>query len=81
MVPCTTDLTEALKRLQATTGPLGLDVSVRKTEWLWLSCSNAGQHADKKTAQGTNLRASAVTYTDVMSETQLADIVHLNGQV
>ena len=27
-------LTEALHRLQAVTGPLGLDVSVKKTEWL-----------------------------------------------
>ena len=65
-------LTEALHRLQAVTGPLGLDVSVKKTEWLWLSGGKKDAANDDHLTWPT---------TSGMSPAQIRSCVHLNGEV
>ena len=64
-------LTLALEKLQSATGPLGLDVSVKKTEWLWLSQSEPHPWI----AGDENGRV------EHLSEVERADIVSLNGQI
>ena len=71
-------LTEALHRLQAITGPLGLDISVAKTEWLWLARSTASiAMAEAICPDGVKPPET----TDGICEEDLRRLVHLNGKI
>ena len=64
-------LTEALRRLQQAGGPLGLDVSVKKTEWLWLS----------GTENHPWIYGDDDGQVEHLSSDELRAIVHLSGQM
>ena len=64
-------LTEALRRLQLAGGPLGLDVSVKKTEWLWLS----GTENHPWVYGGEDGQVGD------LSRDEMRAIVHLSGQM
>jgi hypothetical protein len=71
-------LTEALHRLQETAGSLGLDVSVGKTEWLWLSKSNQRRRTDMIEA---GVQPQQQMTISGMSEEEISRVVHLNGRI